>query len=166
MFADYPARLPELLLWGLLATFAMTTVLQGAQGLGLSRLSLPFLVGTFFTGDRRAALVVGYVLYTMGGWVFAFFYFPVFASLDAYTWWLGAAVGMLHGLVLLVGALPLLPHIHPRIASEYDGPSAIRNLEPPGFLALNYGYGTPLTTLLAQTIYGAMLGGFLQLRGP
>jgi hypothetical protein len=165
MFANYPAELPELLLWGLLATFVMTTILQGAQGLGLSRLSLPFLVGTFFSGDRRVALIVGFVLYTIGGWIFTFFYFLIFASLKTYTWWLGAAVGMLHGWVLLVGALPLLPYVHPRIASEYDGPTAIHTLEPPGFLALNYGYGTPLTTLFAQTIYGAVLGGFLELRG-
>jgi hypothetical protein len=143
----------------------MTTILQGAQGLGLSRLSLPFLVGTFFTSDRRVALIVGFVLYTIGGWIFAFFYFQIFASLEIHTWWVGAVLGLLHGLVLLVGALPLLPYIHPRIASEYDGPTALCTLEPPGFLALNYGHGTPLTTLLAQTIYGAILGGFLELKG-
>ena len=68
----------------------------------------------------------------------------------------------MHGLFLLVSALPLLPFIHPRIASEYHGATVKWQLEPPGFLALNYGYGTPLTTLLAQIVYGAVLGGFLQ----
>jgi len=29
----------------------MTTIFQGSQGLGVSRLSLPFLVGTFFTSN-------------------------------------------------------------------------------------------------------------------
>jgi hypothetical protein len=62
------------------------------------------------------------------------------------------------------GGLPLLPFVHPRIASEYHGATAMRQLEPPGFLAMNYGYGTPLTTLLGQTVYGATLGGFLQLQ--
>lgn len=42
-----------LVLWGLIATVTMTAILQASQGLGFSRLSLPFLVGTFFTGDRR-----------------------------------------------------------------------------------------------------------------
>jgi hypothetical protein len=37
-------------------------------------------------------------------------------------------------------------------------------LEPPGFLAMNYGYGTPVTTLLGQIVYGATLGGFLELQ--
>ena len=162
MLADLPMRLPVLLLWGQLANVAMTTILQGAQGMGLSRLSLPFLVGTFFTGDRRRAVVLGFALYTTGGWLFASLYFLLFDSMGLYNWWFGAFVGVLHGLFLLVCALPLLPYAHPRMASEYDGPSALRQLEPPGFMGLNYGYRTPLTTLLGQAIYGAVLGGFAQ----
>jgi len=50
------------------------------------------------------------------------------------------------------------------MASEYHGATATRRLEPPGFLAMNYGYRTPLTTALGQTVYGATLGGFLQLQ--
>jgi len=157
--------LASLLLWGLIATVAMTTVLQGSQGLGLSRLSLPFLAGTFVTGDRRLAMVLGFVLYTIGGWLFALLYFLFFASIGAATWWVGAAAGLLHGLFLLTCMLPLLPYIHPRMASEYDGPTAIRQLEPPGFMGLNYGRRTPLTTLLGQTVYGAILGGFAEVHG-
>ncbi len=165
MLPDLPGRLPDLLLWGLVATVAMTTVLQGSQGLGLSRLSLPFLVGTLFTGDRRKAVVLGFALYTVGGWLFAFFYFLFFASLGLHSWWLGALAGVLHGLFLLACALPLLPYVHPRMASEYDGPTELRQLEPPGFLGLNYGARTPLTTLLGQAVYGATLGGFAQIQG-
>ena len=160
MLADLPARLPELPLWGLLATVAMTTILQGAQGMGLSRLSLPFLIGTFLTGDRRRAVVLGFALYTIGGWLFAFLYFLLFDSVGLYSWWFGTLAGVLHGLFLLVCALPLLPYAHPRMASEYDGPTALRQLEPPGFMGLNYGYRTPLTTLLGQAVYGAVLGAF------
>jgi hypothetical protein len=153
----------SMLLWGLVATVVMTTILQGAQGLGLSRLSLPFLAGTFFTGDRRRAVIMGFVFYVAGGWLFAFLYFALFASLGLSTWWLGATAGLLHGLFLLVCGLPLLPYLHPRMASEYDGPSAMRQLEPPGFMGLNYGYRTPLTTLAGQAAYGAVLGGLAQM---
>jgi hypothetical protein len=31
-------------------------------------------------------------------------------------------------------------------------------------MGLNYGYGTPVTTLIGQTLYGLTLGGFLQLQ--
>ena len=155
----------HMMIWGLVATVAMTTILQGAQGLGLSRLSLPFLAGTLFTDDRRRAVIVGFVAYTVGGWLFAFLYYLLFASVGVYTWWLGAGAGILHGLFLLVCGLPLLPYIHPRMASEYEGASVLRQLEPPGFMGLNYGRRTPFTTLVGQAAYGAVLGGLPQALG-
>lgn len=151
------------LLWALLATVAMTAILEGSQGLGLSRLSLPFLIGTMFTNDRQKALLLGFLVYTLGGWMFAFIYFAIFLSVNIFTWWFGLLVGILHGVILLVWALPILPYVHPRLASEYNGVTSERQLEPPGFLALNYGRRTPLTTLIGQAVYGATLGGFLQL---
>ncbi|WP_198028271.1 hypothetical protein [Bradyrhizobium sp. WSM1743] len=153
-----------LVLWGLIATVAMTSILEGSRGLGFSRLSLPFLIGAFFTRQRRWAVIVGFIVYTIGGWLFAFLYFLLFASVGMFTWWFGALVGVVHGLFLLVSALPLLPFVHPRMASEYHAASTTRVLEPPGFLAMNYGYHTPLTTLIGQTVYGATLGGFVQLQ--
>jgi hypothetical protein len=162
LFAEH---LPQFLLWGLIATVAMTTILEGSQGLGLSRLSVPFLVGTLFTPRRDRAMVLGFVAYVIGGWFFAMLYFLLFASLGVATWWLGGLVGLLHGLFLLVAALPLLAYAHPRMASEHDGPAQSYVLEPPGFLGLNYGRRTPLTTLLGQAVYGATLGGFCQVTG-
>jgi len=152
-----------LILWGLIAIVAMTAILQASQGLGYSRMSLPFLVGTFFTGQRRLAYIVGFTVYVIGGWLFALLYFLLFASVGIYTWWFGALAGLLHGVFLLVCALPLLPFLHPRMASEYHGLTEKRQLEPPGFLGMNYGVRTPLTTLLGQLVYGATLGGFIQL---
>ena len=163
MSSGLPASLGYLILWGFIATVAMTSILEGSRGLGFSRMSLPLLVGTFFMGNRRWALILGFVLYVVGGSLFAFLYYFVFASIGVYTWWFGALAGFLHGLILLVTALPLLPFVHPRMASEYHGVSAMRQLEPPGFLAMNYGYGTPISTLVGQVIYGLTLGGFVQL---
>ena len=153
-------KIEHILLWGLVATTAMTIILEGSQGLGLSRLSLPFLVGTLFTGNRWRASVVGFVIYFIGGWLFAFLYFLIFMSLGKTNWWIGAITGLIHGLFLLVAVLPLLPYMHPRLATEYDGPTSIRRIEPPGFLGLNYGYRTPFTTLLGQVFYGMILGAF------
>ena len=148
----------EILVWGLVASLGMTAVLHASQNLGWSRLNFPFLIGTAFTGDRRAANVLGFVLYFSGGWFFAFFYYLVFALLGTATWSIGLAIGLVHGILLLTALLPLLPYIHPRVASEYDDPTVERPLEPPGFLALHYGYRTPLVTLLAQALYGTILG--------
>jgi uncharacterized membrane protein YagU involved in acid resistance len=131
--------------------------------MGWSRLSIPFMVGTMFTANRRIATVVGFAVYVIGGWIFAFLYFLVLGSLDLLTWWAGGLLGLLHGLLLLVAALPLFPLIHPRMASNFDAPVARPVLEPPGFLALNYGEGTPVTMLAAQTVYGLLIGGLPQI---
>lgn len=147
-----------ILLWGLLATVIMTTIMQGCQGLGLSRLSLPFLVGTFFTANRRIASITGFVLYLAGGWLFAMLYYFIFLRIGTANLWLGMLFGLVHAVFLLVVILPLLPEVHPRLATEYDGPTAARRLEPPGFMGLNYGYRTPLVVLIAHIVYGMMLG--------
>jgi uncharacterized membrane protein YagU involved in acid resistance len=152
-----------IMLWGFVATAALSAVMFASQRLGYSRLSLPFLIGTMFTGERQAANTAGLVFYLLGGWLFAFIYYFIFAALGHTSWWFGALIGMLHGLVLLVMLLPLLPYMHPRMATEYDGPSYRRRLQPPGFLALHYGYRTPLATMLAHALYGAILGAGLAL---
>jgi hypothetical protein len=54
----------------------------------------------------------------------------------------------------------LMPGLHPRMASEQHGPTVMRQLEPPGFLALNYGYPTPLSVMVAHLAFGAILGLF------
>lgn len=154
----------SLVLWGLIATVAMASILEASQGLGLSRMSLPFLMGSAFSANRSTATVLGFVLYVIGGWLFAFLYFLFFTSIGIYTWWLGAIVGAIHGVFLLVSVIPLLPYVHPRMASEHHGVTARRQLEPPGFMAMNYGYQTPFATLLAQTVYGGVLGACVQIQ--
>jgi hypothetical protein len=153
----------HVMLWGLVATGAQSAVLFGSQRLGYSRLSLPFLIGTMFTGERPAANTAGAAFYMLGGWLFAFIYYFLFAELGRTGWWIGGVIGLLHGLVLLTTLSPLLPYVHPRMATEYDGPSYRRRLQPPGFLALHYGYRTPLTTLLGHALYGAILGAGMSL---
>lgn len=146
------------LVWGAVATAVMSTLMEGSQLLGLSRISLPFLFGTFVTGRRDRAIVLGFVLYALGGLLFSCFYALVFASLGRAGWWVGGAVGLGHGLFLVTVFLPLLPLVHPRMRSIYDGPSSGPQIEPPGPFGLHYGRQTPLITVFAQTVYGVILG--------
>ena len=160
---DVGETIIHVMLWGFVATGAQAAVLFGSQRLGYSRLSLPFLIGTMFTGERPAANAAGFVFYALGGWLFAFIYYFLFAELGGADWQTGTVIGTLHGLVLLTTLAPLLPYLHPRMATEYDGPSYRRRLQPPGFLALHYGYRTPLATLIAHALYGAILGAGMSL---
>ncbi len=148
----------EIIIWGAIATLVMISIMYASQSLGWSRLNLPFLLGSFFADDRRSANVLGFALYFILGWFIAFFYYLIFDVLGTANWLVGALTGFVHGALLLTTFLPLLPYLHPRVASEYDGPDVVRKLEPPGFLGLHYGYRTPLVALVAQTVYGAILG--------
>lgn len=158
-------NLGSALLWGFVATIVLTTLMSAGHALRMSRMSIPFLLGTMFTPDRARARLVGFMAHLMNGWVFALVYALAFESWGRATVWLGAGIGLVHALFVLVAAMPLMPGMHPRMASEERGPEPTRQLQPPGVLALNYGYGTPIAALVAHLAYGAVLGAFYQLAG-
>jgi uncharacterized membrane protein YagU involved in acid resistance len=151
---------PSVLLWGFVATVVMSTVMEGSRGIGWSRMSLPFMLGTIFTANYDYAAPIGFALQFVSGWIIALLYALIFESWHRATWWLGGALGLVHGLAFLVLLMPLLPSLHPRMASERTGPDPTRALEPPGFMALNYGDRTPLFTILGHVLYGVILGAF------
>lgn len=152
------------LISGFLATLALSTWLATSHGLGLTRMNIPYLIGTIITPDREKAKVVGFVFHLVNGWVFSAFYVYIFESRHAVTWWLGLLIGLAHGLLVLTVGMSLIPTVHPRMATEEHGPTARRQLEPPGFLALNYGYQTPLSVFLAHAAFGAIMGSLYHLR--
>lgn len=157
-------NLPSILLWGFGATIVLTTLTIAGQSLGLTRIDIPFIVGTMFTPDRDKAKVIGVVVHIVNGWIFALVYALFFENLHAPTIWLGTMIGVAQGVFVVTVLLPVLPGVHPRMVSESRGPEPTRLLEPPGFLAINYGRYTPFVLLVAHGIYGAILGMFYLLR--
>jgi hypothetical protein len=152
-------------LWGALAggfvgTLVLTTALRTANELGLTRVDLPFLLGTAFTGDRARAKALGYLLHLLAGEVFALIYYALFAAIDTSGWLVGSLFGLLHGVVSATALVNiLLPVVHPRMGSTLSAADSAPLLEPPGFLMRNYGRGTPIATVLAHIAYGAIVGG-------
>jgi hypothetical protein len=152
--------------WGTLAggfigTLVLTTGLRAANELGLTRVDLPFLLGTAVTRDRARAKALGYLLHLAAGETFALVYYAIFAALDTSGWLLGALLGLLHGIVSATALVNiLLPVVHPRMGSALSAADSSPLLEPPGFLLLNYGRGSPIATLFAHIAYGAIVGGF------
>jgi hypothetical protein len=152
-------------LWGALAggfigTLVLTTGLRAANELGLTRIDLPFLLGTAVTRDRARAKALGYVMHLVAGELFALVYYAIFAAMDASGWPLGALLGLLHGIVSATALVNnLLPAVHPLMGSALSAADSSPLLEPPGFLLRNYGAGTPIATLLAHIAYGAIVGG-------
>ena len=163
MFSIVLQQWDNVLVWGLLATVAMTALLSASQSLGFSRMSMPFLFGTFVTANRFKANIIGFAFFMLGGWVFTFLYFLVFAGTRIGTWWMGVLLGLGHGVFFLAAFLHVLPYVHPRMATEYHGPTALRQIEPPGVLGMNYGIRTPMVTMIAFLVYGGLLGGLYQI---
>ncbi len=147
--------------FGVAATAALTALLIAAQMAGLTRLDIPLLLGTWVTDDPDRARVVGFFLHLGFGQLFALGYALGFAALGTATWWAGALFGLLHVALALTAIVPLLPGVHPRIASSRAGLETQAVLEPPGLLALNYGAQTPLVATVAHVVYGAVLGFLL-----
>jgi hypothetical protein len=150
--------------FGLLATAALTAVMIAAQLAGLTRLDLPLVLGTLTTADPDRARVAGFFIHLALGQGFALGYATTFALVHRATWWLGGLLGVLHVVVALTVLLPLLPGVHPRMASSRAGPASTAVLEPPGLFALNYGVQTPAVTVVAHLVYGVVLGLLLQAR--
>ncbi len=151
-------------LWGFVSTVVLTGVMSAAQGLGLSRMGIPYLLGTMFTRDRDRAQLLGFGVHLMNGWLFSLIYAATFESWRRTGWLPGAAIGAVHAGFVLAAGMPAMPALHPHMASEKDGPTPARYLEPPGFLALNYGRRTPAVTLAAHLLFGAVLGTFYRPR--
>lgn len=148
------------LVWGFAATITLTTLMAGSQSLGLTRMNIPYLLGTMFTEDRDRAKPYGVLLHVINGWMFSLVYVAAFHVWGGPTWWKGALIGFVHAMFVLAAAMPTFPGMHPRMASETRGPTVVRQLEPPGFFGLNYGRRTPISIIVGHVVFGWILGSF------
>lgn len=150
------------LLWGGIATVVMTAILQTAMYMGWTRMSLPHILGSIVTSNRRLIPFAGAAIHLINGYIFAFGYTIAFETIDAASWWIGLLLGAAHSTIILF-LMPTIAGIHPRMASEHDGPGARPALQPPGFFGLNYGERTPLFGLFSHLVYGVIMGAFYPL---
>jgi uncharacterized membrane protein YagU involved in acid resistance len=148
------------LVWGFAGTVVLTSVLVGSQALGLTRMNIPYMLGTMFTPDRDRAKAIGVLIHVINGWIFSLVYVAAFHVWGGSAWWKGALIGLVHASFVLTAAMAALPGMHPRMAGDTYGPTVVRQLEPPGFLALHYGRSTPISIVVAHVVFGIVLGVF------
>jgi hypothetical protein len=149
-----------IIFWGFAATVVLTIIMAASKPLGLTRMDIPFLLGTLFTSDRNKAPWFGFLIHLLLGWIFALIYSLAFDLTGLKTWWFGMLIGFVQSAFVLSVGLQLVGTFHPRMAQPFQGPTPTRQLEPPGFFALNYGKGTPIVTIVAHLVFGAILGTF------
>jgi hypothetical protein len=149
---------------GFVGTLVLTTGLRAASELRLTRIDIPFLLGTVFTRDRPRAKAIGYGLHFVTGQAFAFVYYGIFLAIDESGVLPGALFGLLHAAFAGTALVNiLLPLVHPRMGSPHTAADSSPLLEPPGFLMLNYGRSTPIVNVIVHVVYGAIVGGFVSL---
>jgi uncharacterized membrane protein YagU involved in acid resistance len=146
------------LLAGFVGTLVLTSLEAGAQQLRLTRMSLPYLLGTMVTASRDRAKMIGFLLHLVNGQAIALLYVVIFDATGRTGMVPGAIIGLAHSAVVLLVVVPLLPSIHPRMASEYQGPTAVRQIEPPGPFAIHYGFSTPLMVVVSHVVFGTVIG--------
>jgi hypothetical protein len=153
-------NLGQAMLWGFVASVVMSVILSGSRSLGFTRMDISFMLGTVFTARRNHAKWYGFLFHLFNGWVFSFIYIAAFHSTGWKNVWFGSFIGLVHVLFVLIVGMAILPSIHPRMATEQHGPNPTRLLEPPGFMALNYGRRTPIASIIAHLVFGGILGFF------
>jgi hypothetical protein len=126
-------KIVEILLWGLLATGLLTTVLRASQALHLTRMDIPMMLGALVTPNRDRAKIIGFVIHFFNGWWMALIYAAFFHGFGFATWWLGALMGLAHAAFVLIVVLPLLPGGHSRMASDEHGPDPTLFWSRPAF---------------------------------
>lgn len=148
--------------WGFGATVVLTSILSMSQGFRWTRLNVPLMLGTIVTTDRDKAKWIGIFIHLVNGYIFSLIYVAAFEVWGGPSWQKGVLIGFIHSVFVLAVALPNLPAIHGRMASEYYMADDFKQLEPPGFFALNYGMSTPVAVVIAHLIFGMILGAFYQ----
>jgi hypothetical protein len=149
---------------GFAGTLVLTTILRAGSEERLTRIDLPFLLGTIFTVDRRRAKVVGYLAHFGLGFGFALIYYALFLAIGHAGWGLGALFGFVHGMFTATAlANIVLPSVHPRMGTPFTAAGSAPLIEAPGFLMRNYGGSTPVVNLIAHVGYGTLVGGITSL---
>ncbi|TMK36853.1 MAG: hypothetical protein E6G58_04870 [Actinobacteria bacterium] len=131
--------------------------------LRLTRIDLPFLLGTALTSDRKRVKAIGDIAHFLFGFLFSLGYFAILWAVGRSGWLLGAALGLAHGAFAGAASVNvLLPLVHP-MGDSMSASDTVAHLERPGFLMLNYGRRKPVVVLVAHIASGAIVGGFIAL---
>ena len=105
----------------------------------------------------------------MGTVVFGSLYAALFVALGDASWWIGAVVGVAHGLVVGAMFMPMMPTMHPRMsrsaapartgldrATVTEQPDGEVRLAPPGFMGKDWGAMTPGGLVMGHAVYGVV----------
>lgn len=143
------------LIAGFIGTVAMTLGMTMGKSMGMTTMDIALISGGMLLGDERKARRAGMFIHfvVMGTVVFGSVYALLFQALDSAGWTTGLAIGLAHGAVVGMMAMPMMAAVHPRMQPLAEG----FRLDPPGIMGVSYGRGTPLGLLMGHAIYGVVV---------
>jgi len=144
---------------GAVATAVMTIMMKGANEAGMTEMpSFELMTGSMVSGERGKAVAAGtFIHYVMMGTVaFGVAYALIFSLIGEADWWLGAFIGIGHGLVVGLMAMPMMPSMHPRVGDRVAiaGDRSDVWIDAPGVMGRNWGSATPVGVLAGHAVYG------------
>lgn len=154
---------------GLVGGVVMTLMMNGAKAAGMTNMPpMPLVMGSMVSGERKTAMAMGAVAHfiVMGTVVFGLAYAALFTAFDNDAWWVGLAIGVVHGLVVGVMAMPMMPKMHPRMDDDAtalpgaetvtETPGGLR-VAAPGLLGSRWGGMTPVGLIMGHAVYGVVV---------
>ena len=143
---------------GFAGTLVLTTSLRAASELGLTRMDLPFLLGSGLTANRLKAKALGYLLQFVFGIVFAL---VVRRAVLLHRGGPDGCSARDSGRCTRCSLAPSWSTCCFRScirgwATTFTAADSAPLLEPPGFMMLNYGRATPIISVLGHMAYGAV----------
>lgn len=140
---------------GFVGTVVMTMGMQMGKSMGMTEMDIALITGGMVTSDERKARRIGMFIHLvmMGTVVFGIAYALLFQALDSASWTAGLGIGLAHGAVVGIIAMPMMGGIHPRMRAAAEG----FQMESPGPFGINYGKGTPMGLLMGHALYGVVL---------
>lgn len=156
----------QALVAGSIGAVAMTAMMQMSKAMGMTKMpGMDLVQGAMVTDDPQKAKVIGKFthLIVMGTVVFGLTYAALFTAFDSTTWWVGALIGGVHGVVSGV-FMTMMGNTHPRMesAAAFTGEAVeVRGgqlrIAEPGFFAKNWGGATPMGIVVGHVIYGLVV---------
>lgn len=153
------------LIAGFVGTVVMTAMMSLAGKMGLTRMPpMTLVTGSLMSSDperaRRLGIMMHYIV--MGSVVFGLIYAAVFTGVDSASVLTGLVVGAVHGVVVGAMAMPMMPAMHPRMATapvsgSLDTEGGTVTLSEPGFFGANWGGMTPVGLLVGHMVFGIVV---------
>lgn len=154
---------------GFAGNVALSLVMAAARAAGVTAMpGMPMLLGSMMAARRKLIRPIGLLLHfvVLGAVVFGLIYAALFTAFDSAAWWVGALIGLVHGVLVGAVVLPVVAAVHPRMrrqpAMAHAGareavvqrPDGTVEVAAPGFMGRCYGAMTPIGIVIAHVVYG------------